>query len=60
MRSWFTTPEIEDYRTNGFLAVDDLLSRTELERWREIVAAAMAEVQTGPLGANSARSSPSG
>jgi phytanoyl-CoA hydroxylase len=55
MRSWFTTPEIEDYRTNGFLAVDDLLSRTELERWREIVAAAMAEVQTGPLGVNSAK-----
>jgi hypothetical protein len=55
MRSWFTTPEIEDYHTNGFLAVDDLLSRSELGRWREIVAAAMAEVQAGPLGANSAK-----
>lgn len=42
MRSTLTEHEIEHYRTNGFVAIDDLLSASELTRWREGVDAVIA------------------
>ena len=55
MRSRFSDQEIADYRASGFLAVEDFLSGSELGRWRAVVDSAMAEVETGPLGTNSAK-----
>lgn len=53
MRSRFTNQEIEDYRSNGFLAVEDFLAADELARWREIVDAAVAEAHNDQSGRNS-------
>jgi ectoine hydroxylase-related dioxygenase (phytanoyl-CoA dioxygenase family) len=43
MRSRFTDIEIAEYRRDGFLAMPDFLSAAELEHWREVVDAAMAD-----------------
>lgn len=51
MRSSVTSHEIEDYRRNGFLAIEDLLSRSELARWRDAVDTAIAgELAAQPEG----------
>ncbi|MCA1572100.1 MAG: phytanoyl-CoA dioxygenase family protein [Chloroflexi bacterium] len=43
MRSTLTEQEIADYRENGFLAIQDLLSQSELTHWRDAVDSAIAE-----------------
>ena len=53
MRSSFTEREIADYRTNGFLAVDDFVNQDELAEWREAVDAAMIAVPGKQAGRNS-------
>ena len=45
MRSSFTEGEVAAYRRDGFLAVNDFLSRAELELWRGIVDHAMADAR---------------
>jgi len=42
MRTTLTEREIADYRTNGFVAIQDLLNESELTRWREAVDTAIA------------------
>jgi len=53
MRSSFTTTEVDDYRTQGFLSVPDFLTPEELARWREVVDAAVAETHQERSGKNS-------
>lgn len=53
MRSKFSPAEIETYRTNGFLSVPDFLSTSELDQWREVVDAAVAEAHRELTGKNS-------
>jgi len=53
MRSSFSQQEIEDYRTNGFLAVPNFLTADELAHWREVVDAAVAATYQAPSGKNS-------
>jgi phytanoyl-CoA hydroxylase len=48
VRSRFTNIEIANYRRDGFLAVDDFLSPAELEHWRAVVDAAMADDRAQP------------
>lgn len=43
MRSALTEKEIADYRENGYLAIEDLLSGSELAQWRAAVDDAMAQ-----------------
>jgi len=43
MRDGLSGAEIESYRTNGFLAVEDFLSPAELEQWRDVADAAVSE-----------------
>jgi phytanoyl-CoA hydroxylase len=53
MRSRFSEQEIEDYRTNGFLAIEDFLSRSELAHWRDTVDSAIAQdLAEQPAGSN--------
>jgi len=51
MRSSFTEQEIAAYRRDGFLTVKDFLTSSELDHWREVVDAAVADerAQTGTL-----------
>jgi ectoine hydroxylase-related dioxygenase (phytanoyl-CoA dioxygenase family) len=53
MRSSFTEQEIEDYRNNGFLVVEDFLTTEELAHWRDVVEAASAQVRLEQSGRNS-------
>lgn len=53
LRSSFTEQEIADYRSRGFLAVEDFLTAEELAHWREVVDTAVAEVQREQSGRNS-------
>ena len=48
MRSTFTDHEVAEYRSNGFLAVPDFLTAAELAYWREVVDAAMADIDAQP------------
>jgi phytanoyl-CoA hydroxylase len=43
LRSSITQEEIADYRRDGFVAVHDFLSEAELEQWRAVVGAAVAD-----------------
>lgn len=43
MRHVVTGSEIESYRRDGFVVIDDFLDEVELERWREVVDKAVAE-----------------
>lgn len=43
MRRTFTLQEIAGYRRNGFLAVADFLTATELAHWRQVVDAAAGD-----------------
>ena len=43
MRSLLSEEEIAEYRTNGFLVVDELLSASELAGWRDAVDTAIAQ-----------------
>lgn len=43
MRSTVTEQEIEDYRRDGFVAIPDLLSPSELDHWRAVVGTAADE-----------------
>lgn len=43
MRTTLTDEEVAQYRTDGFLAIDDFLNPSELAGWREAVDAAIAE-----------------
>lgn len=45
LRSSFTDAEIDTYRRDGFLAVEDFLSEDELEHWRVVVDAAMTDTR---------------
>lgn len=54
MRDRFSEQEIESYRTNGFLIVEDFLSSAELAHWREVVDIAVSEdLVHQPSGSNS-------
>jgi len=53
MRSSFTAQEIEDYRSNGFLVVEDFLTAEELAYWRDVVDAATAQIRLEQSGRNS-------
>lgn len=55
MRSSFSSDEIEEYRTTGFLAVADLLSTDELDLWREVVDNAVEAAHYEASGKNSER-----
>jgi len=48
MRSSFTEQEVADYRRNGFLAIDDFLTGSELAHWRDVVDVAAADVHAQP------------
>ena len=43
MRSQLSERQVADYRENGFLVVDELLSVAELGKWREAVDTAIAQ-----------------
>lgn len=43
MRSSFTQAEVDAYRRDGFLAVDDFLTSAELDTWRDVVDRAMQD-----------------
>lgn len=45
MRSELTSQEIESYRTDGFVVVEEFLDAAELDRWRQVVGTAVAERQ---------------
>ena len=53
MRSQFSDAEVDAYRRNGFLTVEDFLEPGELARWREIVTDAVASRAQAPTGKNS-------
>jgi len=55
MRSSLTETEIANYRSDGFLAIEDFLAPEELEHWREVVDAAVADVRITPSDRNSER-----
>ncbi|MCP3802358.1 phytanoyl-CoA dioxygenase family protein [Allokutzneria sp. A3M-2-11 16] len=53
MREGLTEQEIESYRTNGFVAIEDFLSPAELDHWRAVVDAAVADESVRqPVGSN--------
>lgn len=43
MRYELTTSEIEAYRSDGFVVIDDFLDAGEVDEWREAVGSAVAE-----------------
>ena len=43
MRSQLSERQVADYRTNGFLVIEELLTATELAQWRDAVDAAIAQ-----------------
>ena len=43
MRYELTTDDIESYRDNGFVVIEDFLDAAELEDWRAVVGSAVAE-----------------
>ncbi len=43
VRYELTTDEIESYRDNGFVVIEDFLDAAELEDWRAVVGTAVAE-----------------
>ncbi|MDQ3627823.1 MAG: phytanoyl-CoA dioxygenase family protein [Actinomycetota bacterium] len=53
MRSSFTEQEIQAYRTNGFLVVEDFLTAEELAYWRDVVEAAAGQIRLEHSGRNS-------
>ena len=50
MRSQFSDAEVDAYRRDGFLTVEDFLEPGELARWREIVTDAVASRAPGADG----------
>ena len=54
MRSQFSDAEIDAYRRDGFVTVDDFLDPDELSRWREVVTGAVeSTARSEPTGKNS-------
>lgn len=45
MRDELITEEIESYRANGFVVIEDFLEVEEVEEWRDVVGHAVAERQ---------------
>ena len=43
MKTELTTAQVEFYRENGFLVIENFLDAAELEHWRETTEAAIAE-----------------
>nr|WP_068893220.1 phytanoyl-CoA dioxygenase family protein [Pedobacter panaciterrae] len=43
MKTQITKQQIEDYRKNGFLLIEDFLDKDELEIWREAVTEALVQ-----------------
>lgn len=43
MKTTLTNIQIESYRKNGFLIIEDFLNEAELEHWRQVVAQAIKE-----------------
>ncbi|WP_449436289.1 phytanoyl-CoA dioxygenase family protein [Pedobacter steynii] len=43
MKTQITQQQIEDYRKNGFLLIEDFLDKDELEIWREAVTEALVQ-----------------
>ncbi|MBA2698517.1 MAG: phytanoyl-CoA dioxygenase family protein [Nocardioidaceae bacterium] len=53
MRNTFTQAEVESYRQNGFLIVEDFLDSGELERWRQVVTETVTASPQPMTGKNS-------